>query len=72
MAPWSMDHPCGPSLWTSSWTRSVHNPRRPPLSFEGEFLPEVQTNFRSLKIEEVVLMLSGSGDLLSIFVHVIL
>ena len=37
----NMDHLCGPSPWTSSWTRSMDYPRGPPLSFEGEFLPEV-------------------------------
>ena len=37
----NMDHVCGPSPWTSSWTRSMDYPRGPPLIFEGEFLPEV-------------------------------
>ena len=39
-----MGHHCGPSPWTSFWTRSMDSLRGPPLIFEGEFLPEVQTN----------------------------
>ena len=37
----NMDHLCGPSPWTCSWTRSMDYPRGPRLIFEGEFLPEV-------------------------------
>ena len=41
MDPRSMDHLCGPSPWTSSWTRSMDYPRGPPLMNVDEFLPEV-------------------------------
>ena len=47
MDPRSMGHHCGPSPWTSFWTRSMDSLRGPLLIFEGEFLPEVQTNGRN-------------------------
>ena len=37
----SMDHLCGPSSWTSTWTRSMDYTRGPPLIYVDEFLPEV-------------------------------
>ena len=42
-----MGHHCGPSPWTSFWTRSMDSLRGPPLIFEGECLPEDQTNWRN-------------------------
>ena len=41
MDPRSMDHLCGPSPWTFSWTQSMDYTRGPPLMYVDEFLPEV-------------------------------
>ena len=41
MDPRSMDHLCGPSPWTSSWTQSMDYTSGPPLMYVDEFSPEV-------------------------------
>ena len=37
MDPRSMDHPCGPSPWTPSWTQSMDYPCGRPIISDDEF-----------------------------------
>ena len=53
-----MGHHCGPSPWTSFWTRSMDSLRGPPLIFEGVFYQRSKRMDETLSI--YIIRIEGS------------